>query len=415
MRAAPLVASLVVFHLPCAHAGVNKIAHKNVVPAEGTTVSVDLGLITAMAEHGGKLYLAGQTGVAALSADGSVIWTTPLPPTAFRDLAVGDAGVAWSGWSVAGVDASTGFMNFALGKIGDKLTVENARLGLLGLDGAERWTVDSPDAEPLSPPGFAGSNVVLMTGKRILAVKQSDGSTVGETTDLFAGQNWKAFEGFYDNSSRGRPVVMGDRFYTSMFGYLFQVDFDGKVIDKSMNNGLVSPYVHITCGPVVLGESVVFGSSGDTQTPSIYFGVNEKLKGTMKIASKDTNAGCGSAWVDDGVVYFASNFMVNAITEKGKVLWMSANKKGGLYPSKNRGVRYIRWFGARKTFGDLLVAGGGKVYVATDNGGDVITVLDQKTGEYVETRDVKQTIVSMALLGDKLVVATEGGLLLLPR
>lgn len=415
MNASTLILASTLLLPSVAWAGKNKVQHKNIVPAAGADVAVDLGLITGMTQHGGQLYLAGQKGVAAVDGSGAVLWKVDLDPTAFRDLAVGDQGVAWTGWSVAGVDPATGFANFAMGKIGDKLIVENARFGLVGLDGASKWTVDSPDAEPLSAPGWTGDNVMVMTGKRIIALKGADGSKAGETTELFAGQNWKAFEGFYDSATRSRPVAIGDKAYTSVFGYIFQVNHDGTFVEKALSSGLTAPYVNITCGPVALGDTVVFGSTGDTQTASMYFGLNAKLKGEFKFASPDTNSGCGSVWVDGDIAYFASNFWVNAVNAKGKIVWQSVNKKGGLYPAKNRGVRYIRWFGARKSFGDMLVAGGGKVYVATDNGGDVITVLDQATGAYVETRDLKKTIVSMAIIGDKLAVAHEGGLTFLPR
>jgi outer membrane protein assembly factor BamB len=91
------------------------------------------------------------------------------------------------------------------------------------------------------------------------------------------------------------------------------------------------------------------------------------------------------------------------------------NKKGGLYPSANRGIRYIPGssFGTRKSYGDLLVVAGGQVYVGTDNGHDVITVLSAEDGSYVKTIDVGETLVSMAVVGDRLAVATDAGLHLL--
>jgi hypothetical protein len=113
-------------------------------------------------------------------------------------------------------------------------------------------------------------------------------------------------------------------------------------------------------------------------------------------------------------VIASSNFWVSAIDDKGKLAWTSVNKKGGLYPSTNRGVRYTGNFATRKTYGDLLAVGGDRVFVATSHAGhDVVTVLDAGDGGYVETLDVNETIVSLAVHGDTLAVATSAGLRLL--
>jgi hypothetical protein len=141
--------------------------------------------------------------------------------------------------------------------------------------------------------------------------------------------------------------------------------------------------------------------------------MKDNMKNKWKTWSSDDQSGCGDLVVADDLVIASSNFWVMALNEKGKLEWESVNKKGGLYPSANRGIHYVGNFGARKSYGDLLVAAAGHVFVATDNGHDVITVLDASDGAYVKTIDVNETIVSMAAVGDRLAVATDAGLRLM--
>ncbi len=160
------------------------------------------------------------------------------------------------------------------------------------------------------------------------------------------------------------------------------------------------------------GKHVVVYSraDGSANIRSNLFAMRDDMKNKWKTASPDEQSGCGDMVRDGDLVYASSNFTVFALNEKGKLEWESVNKKGGLYPSANRGIRYIGNIGARKTYGDLLAVGGGKVFVATDNGHDTITVLDAADGSYVHTLDVAETLVSLATLDGKLAVATTSGL-----
>jgi len=200
--------------------------------------------------------------------------------------------------------------------------------------------------------------------------------------------------------------VFGDAFYTGLFSHLFKIDLNGNFVDKSWGNGL-TPYGSVTCGPVVYQDMVLFGNSGDSDVPNMWFGVNEKMKGTAKMGSVDTNSGCSQAIVDDVGLLMVSNFTVVSIDKKLNFPWESINKKGGLYPSELRGLRYARGASpTRKAYSDLAVSDGKRIYVSSDNGHDVVTVLDRASGAYIETLDVNETIQALAPIGGKLALAT---------
>jgi len=401
---------------PAVRAGTIKVRHSEVVaPAWAVEqVSADIGVVTHMKSDGELLVLAGQRGVAGVGADGSVRWSVALPEVMVRNVAVDAQGVAWTGWNLAGVeDKWKAFNGWASGKLVDKMVVEGATAGALGRDGQVLWSTDALEERPLSPPGLGADTVGVMTGESLTVLRRADGSVVNRG-DIKSG--YKAFSdlsGVLDHGTRGEVVPVGSDFFTSFFSFLFRFDQQGLLQDKEFMAGL-TPYSDITCGPVQLGDLLVFGSTGDSQVASAFFAMKPDMKNKWKTWSPDKQSGCGNIAVAGDRVYASSNFWVIALDGKGKIDWQAVNKKGGLYPSSNRGVRYIGNFGACKTYGDLMVVGQGRVFVATSNQGhDTLTVLDADKGSYLQTIDVNDTIVSLALVGARLAVATPGGLKLL--
>ena len=138
------------------------------------------------------------------------------------------------------------------------------------------------------------------------------------------------------------------------------------------------------------------------------------MKGTQKVSIPDSSSGVSTLLVDGDSLLVASNFYVFPMNKKGKIAWESVNKKGGLYPSQARGLRYLKGFPVRKSYGDLVATDGTRIWVAADNGHDVLTVLDRASGAYIETLDVNLGIVSLAVVGDRLAVATGQDLRFLP-
>jgi outer membrane protein assembly factor BamB len=379
------------------------------------TVSVDIGLVTSMVANQDLLVLGGQKGIAAVGPDGAVRWTTPLPEAMVRNLALEGGEIAFTAWTLAGTEDRAKALNlWASGKLLDKFDVTGATVGVLAGDGAVKWQVDALDQHSLAPPAITAGIVAINTGEHVVVHDRGTGAVIGSSALPGAKQHDGPFAGVMDHATRGEVVPVGDHLFTSFFSTFVKIDQKGALVEKEFMAGM-TPYVDVTCGPVLIDGLIVFGSTGDANFASNVFAMQDNMKNKWKTASPDESSGCGDMVVDGDRVYASSNFWVFAMSPKGKIEWESVNKKGGLYPSANRGIRYIPGssFGTRKSYGDLLVVGNGKVYVGTDNGHDVITVLSADDGSYVKTLDVNETIVSMAVIGDKLAVATESGLKLL--
>lgn len=391
-----------------AHAKKNKVQHTNVVaPTWQAEADPGLGTVTDLDEQDGVLYVAGMNGIAALDSSGAVQWKTELPFATVRNITVEDGIVAWSAFSVAGVDSAEGFKRFLMGSAGDNQTIADAAYGVVdAASGAATWTVQSDEQASMSPPGISPISIGVMRRNSFVALDRGTGAELGRYELKGAGMNGSFFGGIYDRAVRIQPVVFGDAFYTGLFSHLFKIDLNGNFVDKSWGNGL-TPYVSITCGPVVYQDQVLFGSTGDSDYASMWFGVNAKMKGTAKMGSPDTSSGCSSAIVDDVGLLMVSNFYVVAIDKKLNFPWESRNKKGGLYPSELRGIRYVRGSApTRKSYSDLAVSDGKRIYVATANGHDVLTVLDRASGAYLQTIDVNETLQALAPIDGKLAVAT---------
>jgi hypothetical protein len=396
-----------------AEAGKNKVQHSNVVaPTYAGQADPGVGVVTALISAGDTFYVAGQNGVAAMGADGAVKWKVDLAPVLVRNIEVDDQGVAFTAYSIKDIDPATGFAKWAGGGLGDVLSYDKASTGVITLDGQLTWQVDSSEQTALSVPGMSAKSIAVMRGITMVVYDRADGHELGVADVDMATLGMKMVQGMLSQAPRAQPVAIGDRWYSSYMGVVWEVDAsNGKLLDKSVMAGLTA-YVDVTCGPVAIGDNLVFGTTGDTQTPNFYFGLKpEKLKSDWKLASPDIQSGCGSIVpTGDGGAIVASNFFVFKLdAKKGKAVWTSVNKKGGLYPSSYRGVRYVNgWFGVRKSWGDLVVTDGKKVYVGTSNKSkDVVTVLDAATGAYVQTISVEAPIVSMAVAGGKLAIATE--------
>ncbi|MFZ5479889.1 MAG: hypothetical protein ACOZNI_24205 [Myxococcota bacterium] len=406
-----LAASIVA---PPAEAKTNKVRHTAVVaPAWSGTVPSAVGQLTDLEVRGDVVYVAGSAGIAALSAAGEAKWTLTLPPAAFRGLHVDDGGLAFTAYTLKDVDPAKGFRAFVMGSVGDVPTYDGATIGAVTLDGALVWQVASEIQSPLSPPGLSPGSVAVMRGKDMIVVDRGDGHTLAVADLKYVGEDSKFFAGFFARGHRGQPVWWGDRFYASFYGTIVKTDGQGGGRETAFGP-LFRPFYNVTCELVPFGDTLLGGSTGDSQKGNTWFAIDPKFDAKMNEWSPDKQSGCGSIAVVGERAYLASNFYVWSINAKGRVQWQSVNKKGGLYPSSARGVRYVSGLGFRKSPTDLLVADDKHVYVATDNGGDVVTVLGAGDGAYVRTIDVKAPIVALGLAGDTLVVATDGDVRFLP-
>lgn len=403
----PLLALLVATP---AHAGTTKLkpGDRTDAPTAGAPVALDaIGAVTHMDIEGSVIYLAGQKGLAAVNADGTLRWTLDLGPALQRYVDADATHVAFSSYDVAGVDPGAGLKKFMLGELGDTPTFANTRVGLASADGQLVWTVDGMEQSAISPPALSKSSVGVMLGGDFAAHDRGDGHQLGSTHLKFVGENAKFFAGMFANATRMQPIVHGDNFYGSFWGYFLQTDLNGNEIRTATGKGLTA-YGSITCGPVPFGELLVIGNTGDELTRNNFFAVKPGLDDKWRLASKDLESGCGSMAVAGDKLVIATNFWAFGVSPKGKEEWVTVNKKGGLYPSSNRGVRYHHGMGTLKSHGDLMAANAQKVFIATGYGSDdTITVLNAEDGERVGVWNVGSSpIVSMAIVDGKLAVAT---------
>lgn len=406
MRLAFVLALATLAAAPAA-AKTTKVKHANVVPPTWTaTTASPVGQITDLEVAGDLVYVAGTAGIAALSATGETKWTLALPAASFRNLAVDDTGLAFTAYTLSGVDPAQGFRAFALGKIGDAPQYADAVVGAVTLDGALAWTTPSDVASPHSAPGLSPTSVAVMRGKDMLVVDRADGKVLANPDIKMMGEDSKFFAGFFARGYRVQPVFWKDQFWSAFYGTVIKVNADGSARETAYGP-LFRPFYNVTCGLEPFGDTLLGGSTGDSQKGSTFFAVDTKFDMKVNDWSPDEQSGCGALTVAGDKAVYASNFYVWAVNGKGKVLWKSVNKKGGLYPGSGRGIRYVNYLGYRKSDPDLLVADASNVYVATDSGGDVVTVLGMEKGEYVRTIDVKTPIVALGLTTGGLVVATD--------
>ena len=92
MNRAVRALSVFLIALTCAPLFAAKIEHSNVVEPKTAAPAPEglsaLGQPTRLAEHGGNLYIAGTAGIAAVSPDGKLLWSTSLDPTGVREISV---------------------------------------------------------------------------------------------------------------------------------------------------------------------------------------------------------------------------------------------------------------------------------------------------------------------------------------
>jgi PQQ-like domain len=402
-------------------AGCGGIQHSNVVSpqvlAAGKIDTAKLGEITSMRVANGKLYVGAQKGLASLDASGKVLWEISLPEVTARMVAADAQNIAVSSYSVVGLDAAEGAKAFFLGNLGNEPKFANAVVALFTEGGKPVWAVNSPEQTALSAPALSPVSVGVGCGTSFAVFQRANGSVVAPPMADITGFLGGVVKGMVAQAVRNRPVVFKDAFYVGFFTQLGKYDFSGKQISLQNGFGLFSPFENITVGPVVIEDKyLVFGTDRSTGNPGALFGADAEPSKEFKEAVKDKLSDPGSLYVVGDHLFVATNFHVVRFQDDGDVDWDVVNKKGGLYPSSFRGVRYVDGnLATRKSQADLMVATDDSVFVtSTHDDKDVITVLSAKSGEYVHTLNIGKPIVELGIIGDKLAVASFDGVDFLP-
>lgn len=441
----------------CASASADKLQHGPIAEPQ-VVASVDakilrIGYLTHAVENGGVLYVAGEEGIAAISAEGKPMWAARLPRADVRLISADGNGIAFVAQTAAG--AEPGAMGrFIKGDLAAVPDFTGATLGLLdkGRRGAVLWTATLETEFRVAPPGIAGATVAVSDGPTLALFDRIAGTQVTrvKTFPGFLAGHW-VFRG----ATRNAPVFANDSYYVAFTSELSRVDAaTGKENWRKSHHGLMSPFNNITAGPVLWGDKLAFGNSINSR--------GEALNNITRIFIGDVNgeqvwndrhdqdSGIASLAVRGNRLYAASNFRLSAYEMDGKKvkeLWSqdTAATDGALTFSQLRGVRfYQRSKGAqvaeaalqaifggadsddlatRIAYGNCLAADERYVYLSSSargeykinkallvlgnvdrqarnvGGAELITVVDAATGKLVASLDAKGQIFDLLLLG----------------
>lgn len=456
MRAWSLIAGLSTA-LFAVGAAADKLQHGQITEPD-VVASIDarilrIGYLTHAVEHGGVLYVAGEDGVAAISAEGKPTWAARLPHADVRLISADGNGIAFVAQTVMGAEAGT-MARFMKGDLADVPDFTSATVGLLdkGRRGAVQWTAQLETEYRVAPPGISGATVAISDGVTLALFDRVTGAQVSraKTFPGFLAGHW-----IFKGATRNAPVFANDSYYAAFTSELSRVDAaTGKEIWRKSNHGLMSPFNNITAGPVLWGDRIVFGNSinsrggGINNITRIFVG---DIDGEQIWNDRhDQDSGIASLAVHGDRLYAASNFRLSAYEINGKKireLWShdTATTDGALTFSQLRGIRfYQRSKGAqiaeaallailggsdsddiatRIAYGNCLVADERYVYLSSSargeykinkallvlgnvdrqaknvGGAELITAIDAGSGKLTASVDAKGLIFDLLLLG----------------
>lgn len=407
----------------------NGIAHKIVKPPSWgpakPAASEDLGLVSSIRTTGDRLYVAYTGGIAAYDRQGAQLWKTPLKPAALRYLDADASGVAYTAFSPDGfspVDA-TNFWKSVTGVQAAK-KFSGGVVGLLRPDGSAAFEVATSEEGPLSPPALAEGVIGVAQSKQFGIYRRTDGGLVASPSQLAPLPAWAAGVAAMNDAVitqyvRTRPLSWKGAFYSALTNSLLKVEHGGKVAFLDTSFGLFNQFATISSDLVTFDDKLVFANA-DWGRPAIVYGSPASPAKDWVRPLKFDRSGAGSAAANSKNVFVSSNFTVGAFSRSGKLVWSAESDGDGLDPSSMRGLRFpTETMPIRRSPNTMLVATDARVYITSDlntktENDDVITVLDAAEGAYVETLNVKDTIVEIGRLGDQLVVATPKDVKFLP-
>jgi len=390
-----------------------KIEHTKVVPPkfalEAPAELQAIGHPTRLLERGGTLYVAGVDGIAALSADGKLLWSTPLDTTGVREIAIDDSGIAYTGYQIIG--AKTSVWAF-LGDVVKKLEFAPSVVGMLGPDGAKRWQANGPSSR-ISAPCLTPNSVAVLTGEKFHIYSRADGALTVSTMDLEPAMLPNSLAG---RMYRPAPFWINNEFVGGYYYNFYRIGPAGEEINKENK-----VKTNIVAGPMLFQGKILVGSYSTAPDNS----VNKSLVTLVEPSGDfgkvwrediaDDHSATGDIVIDGDTIYASTNFTLAALDAKGKKIWDEEGKEGALTNGSMRGVRFTNSFGYRYWGGHLLALVGDRLYLSTrrevskKNWQDVITVVSKKDGSYVETLDIQKEIVDMAVWGGHLAIATPDG------
>jgi hypothetical protein len=381
------------------------------VAISANSQNLTIGNFTSLKVDKGIIYVAGQSGIAALKPDLTVLWEKQLPETSIRLIEAKDGLIAYSNYVYQGRKGQL-FSSFS--SLWDKVTYTDDMLGVLDLNGNEKWSSTFNGASKISFPAIGDGIVTVMSNDSLYIFDLASGALKSKTYNSMKFLLGKSVK---DHATPNQPLIANNAIYTASPFKFSKIDLNGKILKQKDMYGIFSQLPVMTVAPILFQNQIFLancpvGQRGQKDGVARLFCIKENLdKDWDEFVDANGNSGSGASSLthNSSTLFVATNFDVMAFTIKGKKVW--ENKKDIGLPLL-RGVRYSGLMGVKTSNGNFLCADDNAVYIAS--GKKVkkdfvqnITVLDAATGKLVKTIDVDAVVVDMAMLDNALVLINE--------
>ena len=257
----------------------------------------DIGSITQIKVFNGKLYAAGNKGIAELSSTTEAIWTVILPELSVRMIDVNSEVIAYTGYDFAGIDRSK---NIILNNLGDKLSISSAVAGVIDLSGKAIWEVKLDVKERISPPSIGKDIVAMNAATQLIVLSRKDGKTIQMTSNCTA---VGPTSGMISQSMPNQPLIYNDAIYSTGFCKLMKTDLAGKELSSSKFFALMKPFEGLTTPPILFNDQIIFGNcASGADVPSKVFSTNAEMKDDVWTDFHDKQSAVGALATNGDVV-----------------------------------------------------------------------------------------------------------------
>ncbi len=380
-----------------------------------------IGQVLSVTVREGRLYVGGSSGIAAVDAQGQVLWMTKLSEAVSRSIDADANGVAYAAFNIVGYERGKGAAGALLwGQPSMKLVTADSHLGLLSGDGKPLWDVAVAETSALSPPALGPDKVAVQGSRSLFLYQRGDGSQVA-AIPMFT--NYLGLSAnFNTRLPVMRPLWAGDTVLAAHQSWFKKVSADGKELDATKELG--RNFTFLLTGPLKCKELVVLSEAAYPEgnvfsgKKARVYAANPELKHVWHENTEDDEIGVGDIVCNDESIIAVSNAQLIAFSYDGKEQWKYESKKGVLIPGTQRGIYRAGTLpvAASPLAGRQVVAAGPYLYVTSraerkwKGESDVVTIFDAKQGSVIQQVDPRTVILDMAVFGPTLALATVDGL-----
>lgn len=405
--------------------GGSKFVHKNFLQpnlaGHAAPDLASLGTITSLVAANGRFYIAGQTGAAAVNPDGSVAWTRPQPSALMRYVSAANGKVALSSFDSPAIKDLSVFLT---GKV-EFTAAGAASVTLLSDAGDELWSTALANPDWLSSPTVHTSTVAVQSGSALHIFGLDKGDVV-MTSQLQLSP--KIAAKFPLRQGRTQPARIGDNYYVGWGNTHLLMAQNGKEVSRYVSNE-----GFFYAGAVQSGATALFAVAGMDRSNGVSeVAADGKSETRRAFATRD----CFDFTTIGGGFVARCGESLTRIGRKGEPSWTVRGKaatpslyggstadedmRSGMYGfnkvTQSGGIPVMQTVNfdasrAHSALTSIVVGGNGHIMLASrDQTGDVVTVLEEKKGQYVGTIRANGTIVGLASDGSTLAIATTTGL-----